>query len=549
MAKLGDAFVTIRARLDTLKAGLAKAFTMTSSAMKAISSMVSLSMTGITRILRGAFDFVYTWGRRAFLAVSAAATAATWAFTKFQHSMAMVSTMLAEKTMPLLKGFGQEIRLLSVRVGQSTATLARSLYDILSASVAPQKAIGVLKDAAKMAIAGFTQTETAASALLTVMNSYGMAAEKAGEIAGKLFAAVKRGRFTFEQLASSIGKAAATGALVGVKFEELLAIISTTTRAGVSIDETMTAVVGTLNAFLKPTTEGTKVAKEFGLELSSNTLRSIGLLEAIKKLNKASAEQLTAIVPNRRAFKALAAALQDMTGYTYDLGFITKATATTMEEAFTKATANLDFRFKRLVQALKEMFVRIGETLVPTINKALDAMAYTLSKLYGLWTRNEAVIQSWLDTAVAGLTKVWKFLHAIYTVAQETGWAKALGAAATVLWEKLQPVFKWMGATIKKVWGQAIEFISPYMVRLGELIAEGFKGAMIDPVKNWASQKWRDLTTFKVQRTNPIEDIRRAPPVQWPTVSFGGNNEPVRILQRINDNLEAMRREQKDVVY
>ena len=81
-----------------------------------------------------------------------------------------------------MKRFTDGVRRMSVEFGESTEALAGGLYDILSASVAPGKALDVLAVAARAAKAGLTDTKTAADAITTILNSYGLAAEDAGKV-------------------------------------------------------------------------------------------------------------------------------------------------------------------------------------------------------------------------------------------------------------------------------------------------------------------------------------------------------------------------------
>ena len=135
--------------------------------------------------------------KRAFLVVGGLLAIATREAAKFQSQMAMVATMLDARLMPIMVDFERGVHSLSVEFGQSTATLAKGLYDILSASVAPEKALEVLRVSAESAAGGFTTTAIAADAITTILNSYALAAEHAADISDKLFATVKRGKITF----------------------------------------------------------------------------------------------------------------------------------------------------------------------------------------------------------------------------------------------------------------------------------------------------------------------------------------------------------------
>ena len=301
-------------------------------------------------------------------AMTAMSVLAIKAGMDFQKQMANVSTMLDEVSMELMPAYAEGLREMSKEFGESTDTLSKGLYDILSASIAPAKALDVLAVSAKAATAGLTDTGVAADAITTIINSFGMAAEDAGKVSDILFAIVKKGKTTFAELGPSIGKVAATAAIAGLSFEELGATIATVTRAGISTDEAMTSVNGVLRAFLKPTDDAAAAAREFGFELNTNTLRTIGLQGVMELLTEATAEQLAQMFPNIRGLKAIAAAMQDAEGFARDYEFMLNSLGLT-EEAFIKQTNTLTFAFEQLKQIVKDIFVGLGEELVSIIQK------------------------------------------------------------------------------------------------------------------------------------------------------------------------------------
>lgn len=83
--------------------------------------------------------------------------AGTRVFADFEQQMAQVSTMLQEPDR-FMDRFRAGIRAMSAEFGESTATLAQGLYDILSASVPAEKALDVLAVSARAAKAGITDS-------------------------------------------------------------------------------------------------------------------------------------------------------------------------------------------------------------------------------------------------------------------------------------------------------------------------------------------------------------------------------------------------------
>jgi len=284
----------------------------------------------------------------------------------FEEQLANVSTMLDESAMKILPEYRKGLQSLSVEFGESTETLSKGLYDILSASIPPAEALGVLEVSARAAAAGITDTGVAADAITTILNSYGMSADQAGMVSDKLFAIVKEGKTTFAELAPSIGKVAATASMAGLSFDDLGACIATMTRAGIRTEETMTAINGVLIAFLKPTDEAVEAAAKFGLTLDTNTLKTEGLTGVMEKLKDATAEQLAAIFPNIRGLKGMAAALGDAEGYAKSYALMLDSVGLT-QEAFAKQSATLNFKLGQLKEMFNVIKVTIGTALMPAV--------------------------------------------------------------------------------------------------------------------------------------------------------------------------------------
>lgn len=289
---------------------------------------------------------------------------------KFEMELANVSTMLDETTMVYLPKYKAELTKLAIKYGEATTALSKGLYDILSASIDAAKALDVLEVAAMAAKAGLTDTGKAADILTTIINAYGFAAEDAAGIADILFATVKRGKTTFDELASSMGMVVSLAATAGLSIEEVSAALATMTRAGISTDMAVTSLKGILTTFLSPTKQNIVAARALGLELNTNTLRTIGLTGAVDKLGAANAEQIAATFTNVRALTGLSALLQATEGHTKDLAEATNAAGKTLE-AFGKVSDTTTMKLARFREEWKATQRVAGEEFKPALTPAL----------------------------------------------------------------------------------------------------------------------------------------------------------------------------------
>jgi len=312
------------------------------------------------------------------------------AFADFEQQMANVATMLdePEKHMPRLR---HAVREMSVEFGESTEALAGGLYDILSASVPAEKAIDVLRASVKAAKAGMTDTKTAADALTTILNSYGLSGEKAADVSDLLFAVVKRGKTTFAELAPSIGMVASTAASAGVSLEELGAMIATLTRNGVRTENAITAVNRTIATFLKSTDESQAYARELGFELNTTTLQAEGLFGVFQRISKLPPEAIAKLFPNIRALRGVIPALKNLRGFENDLGIMTKRAGLT-EKAYRKMTDTITHKFNQMKQAVARALSDIGEAFKPVFTDIFQTIRDALKKV-GEWiAANEEMV-------------------------------------------------------------------------------------------------------------------------------------------------------------
>jgi len=316
-------------------------------------------------------------------------------FASFEKQLSMISTMLDEQTMHYMPAYSKQLRTMSIQFAEGTETLSKGTYDILSASIAAAKAMDTLAVSTIAAKAGFTDTAISGDAITTILNSYSIGAERAGNVSDKLFAIVKRGKTTYAELAPNIGKVAALASTAGESFDDLGASIATMTRAGVSTEITMTSIRAILLSFLKPQADSIEMAKKYKVELNSQTLKTIGLTGVIEKLKNATAEELAIIVPTSRAITGFAAAVQNATGLARDKELMLNSLGLTME-AYAKATDNLSFDLDQMNQILTQTKVIIGSQLAPTLRDnmypvlkaTITAFGYMAS---GIYTVREAL--------------------------------------------------------------------------------------------------------------------------------------------------------------
>ena len=328
------------------------------------------SATGKTTAFAAATDKTFKAISKAakigMLAVGAAFIKGAVDAAKFEKALANVSTMLDKNTMPMMKSFEKGILAMSEAYGESTDTLAKGLYDILSASIPASKALDVLDVSAKAAKAGLTDTGVAADAITTLMNSFGDATKDAGYYSDILFATVKFGKTTFAELAPVIGNVAKLMQVAGGTAEEMGAMLSIMTRNGIKTRVAVTSLRGVVNALIKPSEALTK-------ELDGMTVKTDGFRAVMEKVGSLSAVDLAEMFPNVRALTGVVVAAKGLGEEVDKINALMAEGSPTMT-AYDKNMATFAATWDRFKATLKATSITLGNELLPTLKEMFENM-------------------------------------------------------------------------------------------------------------------------------------------------------------------------------
>ncbi|MCD7856906.1 MAG: phage tail tape measure protein [Clostridiales bacterium] len=159
--------------------------------------------------------------------------------TEWETSIAKLGT-IADTSAVSIEDMSSQIASMSDELGISQSELAETAYSVISATGDTAGALDVVEQSAKLATAGFTDTESAVSVLTTAMNAYGLEADDVDHISDSLITTQNLGVTTVADLASTMGRAIATASGYNVSLENLEAAYISTTKAGISTEESTT---------------------------------------------------------------------------------------------------------------------------------------------------------------------------------------------------------------------------------------------------------------------------------------------------------------------
>jgi TP901 family phage tail tape measure protein len=330
---------------------------------------------------------------------AAAATFAAFAANEaaaFETGIANINTLLsgtAENELPAIK---QGILDLAGTTPSSLEELTGAFYDIQSGTGAGAEGLATLEEAIKASVAGMTDSKTAASALITVLNSYGLSADEAGRISDIMFATVQGGVLTFEDLATNVGKVASTGNAANQTFETTGAAIATLTAATGRQAESFTALEQLYNKLSTP-----NVRKEFealGITVTDTHGNLLPLEDIIGKVaeKQLSYTQILQLLPEKEAAAALNILTSQYDIFEKNLNNTNNALGKT-DEAFEKVAKTFDYQLGVLKSAWEKFLVIAGEPILESLGPVIEdlssaladadasALASTLGESIGNW--------------------------------------------------------------------------------------------------------------------------------------------------------------------
>jgi len=237
----------------------------------------------------------------------------------------------------------------------SVLDLTSAAYDVASAGFTnAADAANILKAASQGATGGFSDINTVGDATTSVLNAYGLEANKAAKLVDGFIQTQNDGKIVIGEYAANIAKVAPVAAALGVPLEEINAAVAQITAGGQGAEVTFTALK---TAFAQ--VAAGKVGKEFedlGVNISASTLKTDGLAGTLEKIKKSGADAGTVIKAfGTEAGPSILALLNDTEKYNKLLENQKNAQGAAAKAAFT-ASDTIDGQLKRLTTAFQNLF-------------------------------------------------------------------------------------------------------------------------------------------------------------------------------------------------
>lgn len=207
---------------------------------------------------------------------------------KFEDQLRTINTV-AGLTDDQLASVGDDIQALSRETGKSTDDLAAGFYDLVSAGVSADQAIGVLRDSAKFATGALGSTAESVDLVTSVLNAYGLEASESTRVTDIFAKAVADGKVTAAELGASMAQIAPIAASAGISMEEVSAGFAELTAKGVPATQAATQMRAAISALLTPNTALNRVTAQTGINFKE-LAKEKGLAVALEELRKATSK-------------------------------------------------------------------------------------------------------------------------------------------------------------------------------------------------------------------------------------------------------------------
>ncbi|MDD2954452.1 MAG: phage tail tape measure protein, partial [Parabacteroides sp.] len=171
----------------------------------------------------------------------------------YEDSLAKVST-IADTTEVSMDDLSTAITDLSNQSGISSSEIAENVYNAISAGQKTGDAVNFVSNATQLARAGFAESGDALDILTTIMNAYGLEADKVTDVSDMLIQTQNLGKTTVGDLASAMGKVIPTANSMGIGLDQLTAGYTILTAKGIATAESTTYMNSMFNELGKSST-------------------------------------------------------------------------------------------------------------------------------------------------------------------------------------------------------------------------------------------------------------------------------------------------------
>lgn len=324
---------------------------------------------------------------------------------KYETAIAKVGTIADTQAVPL-STLSQQVMELSNKTGIAASTIADDVYNAISAGQKTGDAVNFVTNSTKLAKAGFAESSQTLDVLTTVLNAYGMSADKVSTVSDMLVQTQNKGKVTVGELASSMGKIIPTANASNVSLEQLCAGYAIMTSKGIAAAETTTYMNSMLNELSKSGSTTDKLLRQkmggsfSELMASGKTLGKIlgGIQEEANKSGLALSDMFSSSEAGKAAMSLLSNGVDGFNSSVQDMVNSVGAT----QSAFETMDQTTEAKMQKAKNSITNLGIVLGQNLLPIVGNLADKVASLVTKVSEFAQENPKAVQTVLKL-VAGL--------------------------------------------------------------------------------------------------------------------------------------------------
>ena len=430
--EVGAAYVTLSARTAQLEAGLARANTAIAGFSKKADAQAAAASQAFSTLGRGV--------KMAGLAVAGGLALSAKSAADFDSQMSNVRAVTGANTKQM-----QAFRKAALDTSRTTQGFGYTARDVASAQVELGKAGlsvaqitgGAMQASLTLAKAGHLQLGDAAGYTANAMKQFGMGGQQASQVADALATAANATTADVGDFGMALVQGGSAAKAAGISFNQTMTALTALASIGVKSSDAGTSLKTALIQLVKPTKQQAQAARDAGMAFIDQS----GKMKDMVSISAMLRERTAGMTQTQRT--ALFATLAGTDGVRtllslYDAGpsRIAKFSAAlgkqgTATEMAATMNDNAAGKFKQLIATLQAAGIEIGAAILPP----LVLIASAFAKVVGAFTAFKPVAYAAAAAVTAliaamAVSKVIAFGGAIGAAAKSMGAMVGLGAAA-----------------------------------------------------------------------------------------------------------------------
>lgn len=327
---------------------------------------------------------------------------------EYETALAKVSTIADSAKVPM-EAMSKEIMALSNSTGIAATALADDVYNAISAGQDTADAVNFVTYSSKLAKAGFAESAQTLDVLTTILNAYGLEADKVGMVSDMLIQTQNKGKVTVAELSSVMGKIIPTAKSNGVALEQITAGYAIMTAKGIAAAESTTYMNSMLNELGKSGTTADKALRAAAgkgfKELMAEGKSLSEVLNILQEDATKGGKSLADVFGSAEAGKAAVTLLSNgVKGFNEQVKNMLEASdgIGATQTAFELMEQTTEARMQKAKNSISNLMTVIGQTFLPMIGNIAEAITPVITKISEFAQANPKLVQT-IAKVVAGL--------------------------------------------------------------------------------------------------------------------------------------------------